>query len=76
MKTFISRRNTQMKTSINRVDITAEEGAGGYEIKLSREGDHMCITIDSEIFTCSPDEWDQLIQAMIAFKGDDCNLGG
>ena len=66
-----------MKTIINQVGIESHEGFGGDDFLLiTRSQDGITLTPRNVEFKCSEDELRQLIDALIAFKGDESNLGG
>ena len=66
-----------MKTTINQVEIESHEGVRGGDMMLITRNIHgVTFSPMSDEFKCSEDELCQLIDALIAFKSDESNLGG
>ena len=66
-----------MKTTINQVEIESHEGVRGGDMMLITRNTHgVTFSPIYDEFKCSEDELCQLIDALIAFKSDESNLGG
>ena len=66
-----------MKTTIKQVEIESYEGALGKDMMLITRNIHgVTFSPMSDEFKCSEDELCQIIDALIAFKVDESNLGG